>query len=90
LFDAVLMLYLSEPTADDDLAVCEELYRISALPVQISEERVLHTSEWERSYWRRDPDVDTDISGPHKVLEFAGPFSTTGEDGGRVRPAQGT
>src|SRR5262245_32943632 len=59
-----------EPALDHDLAVCEEVDRVRALPVQVAKERVFHAAERERRNRRRDPDVHADVTGMDAILEI--------------------
>src|SRR5258705_13496242 len=59
------------PSLDDDLFIRVKLYGVTSLSVQIAEETVLPSSEWEIGHGRGYDDIDADIAGWRFVPESA-------------------
>ena len=59
------------PSLDDDLLIRVKLYGVTSLSVQIAEETVLPSSEWEIGHGRGHSDINADVACRGFVPESA-------------------
>ena len=67
------------PTFNDDFFLCEEIYSIPALTVEVTEEAILPTAEGEERHRCRNAEVNSDIADLRLVAEFPRSCAAAGE-----------